>query len=714
MLEQAQRVLKDIFGYDSFRGRQAAIIECVASGGDALVLMPTGGGKSLCFQVPGLLRPGLTVVVSPLIALMDDQVATLDELGVAAAALNSTLSAEQQRDLAGRLRRGEVKMLYLAPERLVQPRMLEFLREMDIALFAIDEAHCVSQWGHDFRPEYLQLGQLAELFPHVPRIALTATADMRTREEIVQRLHLQGAERFLSSFDRPNIFYRIVPKESPRKQLMAFLGERRGNAGIVYCLSRKKVDETAAFLCEQGFPALPYHAGLAAETRAANQHRFLNEEGLIMVATIAFGMGIDKPNVRFVAHLDLPKSLEAYYQETGRAGRDGLPSDAWMAYGLQDMVMLKQMLQNSEGDERHKRIEQHKLDAMLALCEETRCRRQSLLAYFDEVLEQPCGHCDNCVDQVQTWDATEPARQALSAVFRTGQRYGVGHLVDVLLGKDTEKVRNFGHEKLSVFGVGKTLAEVEWRSLFRQLVARGLVDIDLEGYGGLRLSDSCRPLLRGEVTLQLRRDLKPQTVAKASSSGGSPASQLVRTEERELWEALRTLRRKLAEEHSVPPYVIFPDSTLLEMLRSQPTSLSDMAQVSGVGARKLERYGQAFLEVLNGAGGTEEAPKVVLDLRHELVSLARAGMTPAQIAGQLNCSEKNVYSLLAEAIGRRELSLDQALDLPEDLLMEVQDAFLDGEGELPPVSAIAPLFGARVPDGVLHCVRAALAAEFEL
>ncbi|HKS15575.1 MAG TPA: DNA helicase RecQ [Pseudomonas sp.] len=711
MLEQAQRVLKDVFGYDSFRGRQGAIIECVANGGDALVLMPTGGGKSLCFQVPGLLRPGLTVVVSPLIALMDDQVATLDELGVAAASLNSTLNSDQQRELADRLRRGEIKMLYLAPERLVQPRMLEFLRNLDIALFAIDEAHCVSQWGHDFRPEYLQLGQLAELFPHVPRIALTATADMRTREEIVSRLHLQGAERFLSSFDRPNIFYRIVPKEQPRKQLLAFLGERRGNAGIVYCLSRKKVDETASFLCDQGFPALPYHAGLPAETRAANQRRFLNEEGLIMVATIAFGMGIDKPNVRFVAHLDLPKSLEAYYQETGRAGRDGLPADAWMAYGLQDMVMLKQMLQNSEGDERHKRVEQHKLDAMLALCEETRCRRQALLAYFDEILEQPCGHCDNCVDQVQTWDATEPARQGLSAVFRTGQRYGVGHLVDVLMGRDTEKVRNFGHEKLAVFGVGKAMAENEWRSLFRQLVARGLVDIDLEGYGGLRLSDSCRPLLRGEVNLQLRRDLKPQTSAKTGSSGGSPASQLVRGEEREQWEALRALRRKLAEEHSVPPYVIFPDSTLLEMLRSQPTSLSEMGRVSGVGARKLERYGQAFLEVLGGGGDT---PKVVVDLRHELISLARAGMTPAQIAGQLNCSEKNVYSLLAESLGRQELSLDQALDLPEDLLSEIQDAFLDGEGELPPVSAIAEQFSKRVPEGVLYCVRAALAAEFEL
>ena len=709
MLEQAQRVLKDIFGYDSFRGRQGDIIERVASGGDALVLMPTGGGKSLCFQVPALLRDGLAVVVSPLIALMDDQVATLEELGVAAAALNSTLNAEQQRDLANRIKRGEIKMLYLAPERLVQPRMMAFLQSLDIALFAIDEAHCVSQWGHDFRPEYLQLGQLAEVFPNVPRIALTATADKRTREEIVTRLHLQNAERFLSSFDRPNIFYRIVPKEQPRKLLLAFLSERRSDAGIVYCLSRKKVDEVAQFLCDQGFPALPYHAGLPSETRAANQKRFLNEEGLIMVATIAFGMGIDKSNVRFVAHLDLPKSLEAYYQETGRAGRDGLPADAWMAYGLQDVVMLKQMLQNSEGDERHKRLEHHKLDAMLSLCEETRCRRQTLLAYFDEDMPQPCGHCDNCVDGVQTWDATEPARQALSAIYRTGQRYGTGHLIDVLLGRENEKIRSMGHQHLSVFGVGKARAEGEWRTLFRQLVARGLADIDIEGYGGLRLSDSCRPLLRGEVTLELRRELKPQTTVKSSSA--SPASQLVRGEEREQWEALRALRRKLAEEHGVPPYVIFPDSTLLEMLRSQPTSLSEMAAVSGVGARKLERYGEAFLEVL---GGQAETPKVVADIRHELISLARAGMTPLQISGQLQCSEKNVYTMLAEAIGRQELSLEQALDLPEELMGEVQDAFLDGEGELPSVASIAEQFKGRVPEGVLYCVRAALQAEFEM
>lgn len=710
MHDQALHILKEVFGYDSFRGHQAAIVEQVAKGGDALVLMPTGGGKSLCYQVPALLREGLTAVVSPLIALMEDQVATLDELGVPAVALNSTLNADQQREIADRLRRGEIKLLYLAPERLVQPRMLAFLQRLPLALFAIDEAHCVSQWGHDFRPEYLQLGQLAELFPEVPRVALTATADKRTREEIAQRLHLGQAQHFLSSFDRPNIFYRIVLKDQPRRQLLGFLSERRGEAGIVYCLSRRKVEETAIFLAEQGFPALPYHAGLPNEQRSLHQRRFLNEEGLIMVATIAFGMGIDKPNVRFVAHLDLPKSLEAYYQETGRAGRDGLPAEAWMAYGLQDVLLLKQMLANSEGDDRHKRVEQHKLEAMLALCEETRCRRQALLAYFDEVLPEPCGHCDICVEGIETWDATEPARQALSAVYRSGQRYGVGHLMDILLGRENDRVRSLGHQHLSVFGIGKALSEADWRSVFRQLIARGLVDVDLDGHGALRLADSCRPLLRGEASLELRRDLSPRQ--RPSKTTASAASQLVKPEERSQWEALRSLRRKLAEEHSVPPYVIFPDATLLDMLRHKPRTLSDMAGISGVGTRKLERYGPAFLAVLQGVSVATEDAKSPLDLRHEVISLACAGMAPEQIARRLSCTERNVYQLLATAIGQQQLSLEQALDIPEELLGEIQDLFLEGEGELPSVASLYEQLEQAVPIGVLYCIRAALLVEF--
>ncbi len=709
MSGQALNVLKNVFGYDAFRGHQADIIQHVSEGGDALVLMPTGGGKSLCYQVPALLREGIAIVISPLIALMQDQVSQLQEAGIAAAALNSALSIDERRDIAGRLRRGEIRLLYLAPERLLQEHTLTFLEQLPISLFAIDEAHCVSQWGHDFRPEYLQLSQLAERFPQVPRIALTATADTRTQQEIIQRLHLQGARSFASSFDRPNILYRISAKDNPRRQLLDFLAPHKGEAGIVYCLSRKSVESTAAFLVEKGYSALPYHAGLDNELRALHQRRFINEEGLIMVATIAFGMGIDKPDVRFVAHLDLPKSIEAYYQETGRAGRDGLPSEAWMVYGLQDVIFLKQMLAGSDGEERFKRLEQHKLDAMLALCEETRCRRQALLDYFDERLEQPCGHCDNCLQPPRTWDATEPSRMALSAVYRTGQRYGVGHLIDVLLGKDNDRIRSMGHQHLSVFNIGSQLKEAQWRTLFRQLVARNLVDVDVEGFGGLRLNESCRPLLRGEVRLELREDsARTQTTQRSSA-----ASQLVRSHERATWEQLRALRKRLAEAHEVPPYVIFNDNTLLDMLRRQPQSLSDMAEVSGVGQLKLERYGADFLAVFTTS--TEQQPAADShDLRHEIITLARHGMTPEQIARQQQCTPRQVYSHLSQAIAGGQLQLEQALELPEQTLDEIREAFLDSDdGELPSAASVARQFNG-LEEGILYCVRASLQAELGL
>jgi len=702
----ALRTLKQVFGYEQFRGQQQAIIDCLSGGQDALVLMPTGGGKSLCYQLPALLREGVALVVSPLIALMADQIAALDELGIAAAAINSSQSADEQRAIAARLKAGHIKLLYLAPERLVQPRMLSFLQTLKLALIAIDEAHCVSQWGHDFRPEYLQLGQLAQLFPDVPRIALTATADKRTREEIATRLQLNQPQRFVASFDRPNIFYRIVPKEKyPRQQLLNFLRGRSGEAGIVYCFSRKKVEATAEFLTKSGFPALPYHAGLDNKVRAQNQRRFLVEDGLIMVATIAFGMGIDKPNVRFVAHLDLPKSLEAYYQETGRAGRDGLPADAWMAYGLGDVIWLKEMLQKSEGSEAHKRLEQHKLNAMLGLCEMVGCRRQALLAYFDEKLPEPCGHCDNCLEPPHIFDATEAARQALSAAYRSGQRYGAKHLIEILRGIRSDKVRSAGHDKLALFGIGKALSEEQWRSLFRQLVVKGLVDIDDGGHGGLRLTEECRPLLRAKVSLELRSETKAPLRAENRSS---PAA--IRSEQQADWDRLRSLRKQLADTHGVPPYVIFHDATLMEMLAQRPQTLAQLARISGVGASKLERYGEDFLRVLNGAS---QAP--VADVYGEVIRLAQSGQPAEKIASQLKCSEKTLWRLLAKAIGEQQLEL-AALSVQAAVLEKIKDAFLEegDDGELPSALTLAPRFEGQVAEGVLHCVRAALKLELGL
>ena len=592
-------ILQQTFGYPSFRGPQETVIQTVIDGGDALVLMPTGGGKSLCYQIPALARCGCGIVISPLIALMQDQVNAMRELGVRASFLNSTLDAATAADVERALLESELDLLYIAPERLTQNRTLELLKRCEIALFAIDEAHCVSQWGHDFRADYLALSLLHEQFPHVPRIALTATADEQTRLEIAERLQLEGAARFVVGFDRPNIRYRIGLKHNARQQLLAFLkAEHPNDAGIVYCLSRKKTEETASWLATQGFTALPYHAGLPAEERAAHQARFLREEAIVMVATIAFGMGIDKPDVRFVAHLDLPKTIEAYYQETGRAGRDGAPANAWMIYGLQDVIKLRQMMQSSQGSEQHKRIEQHRLNAMLGLCEITSCRRQALLAYFGETYPEPCGNCDGCLEPAQTWDATEACRMALSAVVRTGERFGVNHLIDVLKGKETDKIWQFDHHHLPTFGVGDALDNNQWRSVFRQLVGRGYLSVDLQGFGALKLQAKCRPLLRGECEIALRLDQK-QKVAKRQTKTPIPEDINVG-----LWEALRDCRRELAEAQGVPPYVIFHDSTLVEMCSVVPRTLEGFSKLSGVGERKLMKYGEAFLAAIRDAEQT--------------------------------------------------------------------------------------------------------------
>ena len=600
----ALSVLQSVYGYDGFRADQAAIVDTVIGGEDALVLMPTGGGKSLCYQIPSLLRAGTGVIVSPLIALMQDQVDALRALGLNAAFINSSMDRGEVVDTERALVAGEIDMLYVAPERLLMPGMLALLERVEIALFAIDEAHCVSQWGHDFRKEYLGLSILAERFPRVPRIALTATADERTREEIVTNLGLDRARRFVSSFDRPNIRYAIGDPENGRESLLRFLAANHaGEAGIVYCLSRKKVEQTAEWLCAQGYEALPYHAGLAAEERQRNQSRFLREEGLIIVATIAFGMGIDKPDVRFVAHLNLPKSVEAYYQETGRAGRDGLPSNAWMAYGLQDVINLRSMMAKSEADERHKRVEHHKLEAMLGLAELTTCRRRALLRYFGDELPGPCGNCDNCLEPPRTWDATEASRKAISAAYRTGQRFGVNYLVDVLLGKSDERVRRFGHDEQPTFGIGTEHTASEWRSLYRQLIARGVLAVDVDGHGSVLLTEAARPVLRGESTLELRH--APLRASGGRRGGGRQGRGGARKPpvtippaDRSLWEALRALRKRLSDLAGVPAYVVFNDATLADMITIKPRSHGEMAAVSGVGAAKLERYGDEFLGVI--------------------------------------------------------------------------------------------------------------------
>ena len=704
MIEQARQLLKQIFGYEQFRDPQQEVIETLLAGQDALVVMPTGGGKSLCYQLPALIRPGVAIVVSPLIALMQDQVQALSQWGINAGYLNSSMDFSTAQEVEHQLRSGELDLLYVAPERLLQPRTMKMLSECQLALFAIDEAHCVSQWGHDFRPEYLQFSYLQDCFPGVPRIALTATADERTRQEICERLGLEQASKFIQGFDRPNIRYRIGQKHRAKEQLLKFLkAEHASDSGIVYCLSRKKVEDTAKWLQEQGFNALPYHAGLSSELRRLNQHRFLTEENILMVATVAFGMGIDKPNVRFVAHLDLPKSIEAYYQETGRAGRDGQPADAWMVYGLQDVMFLRQMLEGSQADELHKSVERQKLESMLGLCEITTCRRQSLLEYFGDTLEQECGNCDTCLEPVPVWDATDAARKALSAVYRCDQRFGVNHVIEVLLGKTSTRVMELKHHQLSTFGIGKELDRNQWRSVYRQLVARGYLRVAPNTHGVLWLSDTCRPLLKGEEQIEMRQDKRKHEPFRKRND----PQQKLDSEDYGLWNALKALRMKLSKDQDVPPYVIFHDATLMEMVMYQPVTHQQMGRLNGVGERKLDLYGDAFLDEIREYQDAQRQPDNK-DLQiQESVTLYRSGMTIAQVARQQHLSENIIYHHLADGIQSGQLPLRDVINITDAQLQQVQQALCDSLSSSG--VALKPVYeelDGLYEYGVLRCVRA--------
>jgi len=601
MNQKALKILKSVFGYGSYRPRQEEVIAELLGGKDVLVLMPTGGGKSLCYQIPAMVRPGTAIIVSPLISLMENQVSALLQSGVKAAFLNSSLDIDEGRRVENQLINKALDLLYVAPERLMRPGFLELLSRAKISLFAIDEAHCVSQWGHDFRRDYLNLSILHERFPEVPRIALTATADEATRGEIIKRLGLEKAKVIITGFDRPNIRYSIALKDSPKEQLLRFIEDGHSEeAGIIYCLSRKKVDSTAKWLKEKGLKALAYHAGLSTEIRSRNQRRFLTDDGIIIVATIAFGLGIDKPDVRFVAHLDLPKSIEAYYQETGRAGRDGLPAEAWMVYGLQDIVMMRRMIEGSEADDTRKRIEHHKLNALVGMAEITTCRRQALLRYLGENAPDHCGNCDTCLHPVKTWDGTIAAQKALSCVYRTEQRFGSGYVIDVLLGNETERMRSLGHHNLSTFGIGKELDGQQWRSVIRQLVARNFLSVDVEGFGSIKLTTASTAVLKGEKKLYLREEKKAPKKSKKSRAArrGQTISGAMPEEDKALWEALRKQRTELANEQGVPPYVIFHDKTFMEMVAQGPQTLDEMGQIIGVGEKKLELYGRDFLDII--------------------------------------------------------------------------------------------------------------------
>ncbi len=709
---EAHRLLEEVFGYKSFRLHQAAIITTLLEGGDVLALMPTGGGKSLCYQIPALVRAGTGIVVSPLIALMQDQVDALKEAGVRAAFLNSSQGWPEQQAVERAFGAGELDLLYIAPERLLQDRTLALFERAPLALFAIDEAHCVSQWGHDFRPEYRQLKVLATRFPGVPRIALTATADERTREEIVSELALDAAERFVASFDRPNIRYTIAEMgaTSARERLWQFLAaEHPEDAGIVYCLSRKAVEETAAWLTQKGRRAFAYHAGLAPEVRRAAQSRFVSEDGLVIGATIAFGMGIDKPDVRFVAHLNLPKSIEAYYQETGRAGRDGEPADAWMAYGLHDVIQLRQWIGQSEGSEAFKQAQRQKLDALIGLAEMAGCRRQALLAYFGERLAEPCGNCDNCIAPPETVDGTREAQMALSAVYRTGQRFGVGYVVDILQGKADERALRNGHDRLSVFGIGKDVDAATWRALFRQLAAAGYLAGDAEGHGTLQLTERARPLLRGTEPFLMRR-VSAAPARKARRAGKPGTALAIAAGDEALFGALKALRLRLAADAKLPPYVVAQDRTLAELASKRPASAAALHDITGLGASKIRRYGDAFLATIASFKRHPLLENRLSATVNQTLALHLQGIDPERIARDRGLELGTVRGHFAEAIEAGLIEARAVLALEESEIDDILAAFerlgtLE-TGKLGP--AHAALQG-RYDYGILKCLLAELA-----